>query len=481
MSALPNAGPAQAQWDAETLIRAQVAELKSRQSRVEIPPERFHPGTSKSLADNLASLPEAELEEFLASLSPEQSIALIYDWEIWGRENQLLPSSAWWFVWFAMAGRGFGKTRIGAEAIRSWAEEGPNQQFALVGATAADVRDVMLEGPSGLLTISPPWFMPLYEPSKRRLTWPNGARGILFSADKPDRLRGPQFHGAWGDEIAAWRFPAALDNLLMSLRLGDHPRLVVTTTPRPTKIIKELVRSSTTIITHGTTYENLANLAPTFREMILRKYEGTRLGKQELLAEILSDVPGALWRYEMFEDRPEPLHQARCVVAIDPSVSSGEDADDTGIVVGCLDHVRQGFILADRTVHDTPINWAREAINAYYDYRADCIVAEVNNGGDLVAAVIHSIDPNVPVVKVHASRGKMTRAQPVASLYEQGRVKHAGVFMQLEEELCTWEPSNPNSPNRLDACVWCITELMLGAEEYEGTITYNNRVSISPY
>jgi phage terminase large subunit-like protein len=330
----------------------------------------------------------------------------------------------------------------------------------------------MVEGESGILSISRRHERPDYEPSKRRLTWPNGAVASLFSADEPDRLRGPQCEAAWLDEVAAWKYPESYDMHLLGLRLGSDPRQVVTTTPRPIRIIRELVADPTTVIVRGTTYENRANLASAFFDQIIRRYEGTRLGRQELYAEILDDVPGALWTRELIKTgfvpsilrHGEPEYDlTRVVVAIDPAVTSGEDSDETGIIVAGLDALGRGHILADRSCRLSPDGWARRAVAAYREFGADRIVAEVNNGGEMVEAVLRVVDPNIPYTAVHASRGKRVRAEPIAALYEQGKVTHAEPFADLEDQLCSYTPESGDSPDRMDALVWALTHLMLGS------------------
>lgn len=332
--------------------------------------------------------------------------------------------------------------------------------------TAGDVRDVIVEGESGILAISPPWFRPDYQPSKRRLVWPNGAIATTYSADEPNSLRGPQHDFAWCDELAAWKYPDAWDQLQFGLRLGHDPRCIVTTTPRPTPIIKALIADKTTALTTGSTYENKANLARAFVEQIVKKYEGTRLGRQELHAEILDDAPGALWKRAQVddlrvgaEDLP-PL--VRIVVAIDPSVSADAADAATGIVVCALGDDGHGYAITDGSLEKpTPEQWARQAVKLYNDHDADRIIAEVNNGGDLVEANVRTVDPRVSYKAVRATRGKEIRAEPIAALVEQGRIHHVGYMPELEDELCQWEPGDP-SPNRLDAYVWGFTELMLG-------------------
>lgn len=415
---------------------------------------------SSSPAESMSLLPDADRHELLAGLSEAEAEQILYDWRFWARANQVAPDGDW-RTWLVLAGRGFGKTRCGAEWVRAEVEHGRRKRLAIVGPTAADVRDVMIEGESGILATARPGMRPVYEPSKRRLTWPNGAVATTYSADEPDRLRGPQHDGAWADELAAWRYPQAWDMLQFGLRLGGDPRAVVTTTPRPTPIVRALAASETTVVTRGSTYDNAANLAPQFLEQIVSKYEGTRLGRQELHAEILADTPGALWSLAMLEDRRDPPDLARVVVAIDPAVTATDSSDETGIVVAGRGVDGRGYVLADRSCRLSPLGWANRAIAAYDDFRADAIVAEINNGGDLVATVLRTLRPEVPIKTVHASRGKQTRAQPVAALYEQGRVSHCGVFAQLEDQLTTWSPDAGTSPDRLDALVWALTETLL--------------------
>ena len=420
-------------------------------------------------AAGLASLPAALRNDLLARLSPAQAQALLHDWTFWARDNQLAPPGDW-RVWLLQAGRGFGKSRAGAEWVREQVESGRGRRVALVGATTADVRDVIVEGESGVLAVSPPWFRPLYEPSKRRLTWPNGAIATTYSADEPERLRGPQHDAAWCDELAAWRYPEAWDMLMFGLRLGADPRAVVTTTPKPTAIMRRLLADPTVAVTRGTTYDNRANLAPAFLAQIVRRYEGTRLGRQELLAELLDDVPGALWTRDQIERHRlgRGMHPdlARIVVAIDPAVTSGEDSDETGIVVAGRDQAGHGYVLADLSGRFQPTEWARRAIAAYREHKADRIVAEVNNGGDLVEATVRMVAADVPFRAVRASRGKVVRAEPVAALYEQGRVHHVGGFASLEDQMCAFTADFDRaaagySPDRVDALVWAFTELIV--------------------
>lgn len=434
-----------------------------------------------SLADSLSALPDAERASVLADLSPEQARALLYDWEFWARPEQLPPAGDW-DVWLFLAGRGAGKTRSGGQETIRRIREGIWRRVALVAPTAADARDVMVEGESGLLATSPPWFRPEYEPSKRRLTWPNGAMATLYSAEKYQRLNGPQHDGAWADEVGVWRFgEQAWDMLQLGLRLGPAPQTIVTTTPKASKVVRDLVKDERTAVTRASTYANLENLAPAFIARLLRKYEGTRLGRQELHAEILEDAEGALWRRAWLDrDRVTDMPDlVRIVVAVDPAASEAEDSADTGIIVAGLGSNDHGYVLDDRSVHASPATWARAAVAAYHTHRADRIVGEVNNGGDMVEHTVRTVEATVPFTKVWASRGKQIRAEPVAALYEQGRVHHVGNFAQLEDELCTWEPGE-KSPDRLDALVWALTELMVQPEPEEAVVEYEEREQISP-
>lgn len=369
-------------------------------------------------------------------------------------------------VWLILAGRGFGKTRTGAESVRAEAERDKSGRIALVGPTAADVRDVMVEGESGILAISPPWFRPTYEPSKRRLTWPNGAIATTYSADEPDRLRGPQHSFAWGDEPASWRYPEAWDMLQLGLRLGTRPRSIMTGTPKPIRLIRDLLARKDCHVTRGSTYDNRSNLAKPFLDAIVKKYEGTRLGRQELYAEVLDDVPGALWSRRCLDDyrvQKAPDLQ-RVVVAIDPPATSGEEANEAGIVVAGVDASGVAYVLEDWSQRASPEEWARKAIAAYRKWDADCLAAECNQGGEMVERVIKSV-ADVPVKLVRATRGKYVRAEPASALYEQGRVKHVGVHPVLEEQMTSFTPeraadrSDGFSPDRVDALVWAITEL----------------------
>ncbi|GGY53156.1 DNA-packaging protein [Parvularcula lutaonensis] len=383
------------------------------------------------------------------------------------RPDQKAPKGDW-TTWLVLGGRGAGKTRTGAEWIHERVRQGA-KRIALVAETYADGREVMVTGPSGLTQSGYPSERPSYEPSRRRVVWPGGAVGHVFSAEDPEGLRGYQFDTAWSDELAKW--PGGGDtwsNLQMGLRLGDDPRQVVTTTPRTVPLLKEIMGRETTIVTRASSYANRANLAKSFFTEIAAIYEGTALGRQELLGEIIEDREGALWSWPMIEAARAELPQsfARIVVAVDPPVTSTDRSDACGIVVAGLCHgePRRAFVIADLTVRGlSPAAWAEKAVAAYHAYEADRVVAEVNQGGDLVAEVLRTADPSVPVKCVRASRGKIVRAEPIAALYERGRVFHARPFKELEDQMTAFTgASGEASPDRLDAMVWALTDLMLG-------------------
>jgi phage terminase large subunit-like protein len=397
------------------------------------------------------------------------------------RPSQQTPDGDW-RTWMILAGRGWGKTLTGAEDVKRYGLAHPASRIAIVAPTYADARDTCVEGESGLLSCLPPHTVANWNRSMGELILTNGTRYKLFSADEPERLRGPQHHRTWCDELGAWKYPATWDMLMFGLRLGDDPRAVVTTTPRPTPLVKMLAEAPTTHLTRGVTYENLDNLPAAFAEQIIRKYEGTRLGRQELLAEILTDVPGALWTLAAIDAARVNEHPdlIRIVVAIDPAATSTEGADETGIVVAGLGSDGHGYVLADLTVRESPAGWAGAAVAAYRRFQADRIIGEVNNGGDMVGFTVATVDPAAPFKAVHASRGKQTRAEPVASLYEQARIHHVGAFPQLEDQMTTWVPGM-KSPDRMDALVWALTELFLEASDEVQYVEYDEPVEISRY
>lgn len=424
---------------------------------------------STSRATVLGSEPRV-LDRVLRSLEDEQLETLKYDWPVWARDEQMPPGGRW-TSWLYLGGRGAGKTRAGAEWIRTRVARGLGRRIALVASTAADARDVMIEGDSGLLAVSPNGERPEYQPSKRRLTWPNGAVATVYSAEKPDALRGPQHDTAWCDELAKWKYlEPAWNNLQLGLRLGVAPQQVITTTPRAIGALKSILARDDTVVTRGTSYDNRANLAPTFFAEIIRRYEGTRFGRQELDAELLEDVAGALWTRRMLDaarlrqgtDAPELV---RVVIGVDPSGTRGDDErDSVGIVAAGKGVDGLGYVLADFTCSLSPAGWARRIAEAASAYRADCIVAEANFGGAMVESVVTTANPGVRIKMVTASRGKIVRAEPIAALYEQKRVKHAGSFPALEDQLIAFTPDGyigEGSPDRADAMIWALTELML--------------------
>lgn len=434
-----------------------------------------HPNSSNE--ELLASLSAPDREAILGQLTEKQHEELLWDWRGWkARKNQIRPPGDWRY-WLVQAGRGFGKTRTGAEAIREMVSEG-YRRIHLVGATAGDVRDVMIQGESGILNCFPAFQRPLYEPSKRLITFHTGAVAIAFSADEPERLRGPQCEAFWADELAAWRFGQdSWDNLLFGFRLGNDLRGIVTTTPKPIKLLKDIIADPSTVITRASSYENRGNLAPAFFDSIIRKYEGTRLGRQELDAELLEDIPGALWTRGVIDATRIRLADidygafARIVVAIDPAVTAGEDSAETGIVVCGLTYNQNVAVIEDLSCKESPLGWARIAVAAYNARHADRIVGEVNNGGDLVEANIRAVAPNVSYRAVRASRGKAVRAEPIAALYEQGRVHHVGSMQKLEDQMCSFVPGiKQDSPDRMDALVWAITELLIDQEDVTSII-----------
>jgi phage terminase large subunit-like protein len=421
----------------------------------------------------------SEIEDFVATLNPREAERLLGHWLVRCGENQRPPSrfDPSWTTWLFLGGRGAGKTRAGAEWIRDMVLGNPGwepqvRSIALVGETFADVRDVMIQGPSGLMAVHRPWEpRPTWTAQRRRLEWPNGAVAYAFSAEDPDSLRGPQFEAAWSDELAKWRYAQdTWDMLQFGLRLGSGPRQVVTTTPRPLPLIKQLLADPAVWVTRAATADNREHLAASFLAHVAARYGGTSLGRQELDGELIEDRPDALWNRAVIEAGRVAAAPAlaRIVVAVDPPASSSRTADACGIVAAGLDAGGTAYVLADRTVSGlAPEAWAGRAIALYRALEADALVAEVNQGGEMVAAVMRQVDPRVPVTTVHATRGKHARAEPVSVLYGQGRVRHVGTFPDLEDELCDFGPTGltgGRSPDRLDALVWALTHLMLGAE-----------------
>lgn len=430
----------------------------------------------------MASLSEEEREAELQKLPTEVRAHLKWYWPFWARPNQLEPevgnNGEDWSTWLILAGRGFGKTRTGAETIRKWVcgstpmGKGQCSRIALVAETGADARDVMVLGESGLLATHPPDFRPTYHPSKRVVEWPNGAQAWLYNAVEPDQLRGPQHDAAWCDEMAKWRYMNdTWDQLQFGMRLGDRPRSIVTTTPRPLPLIRKLIKDPYVAITRGATWDNASNMPTSFIREIEDKYAGTRLGRQELEGEILDDIPGALWSRESIDNhrlKEVPADLIKVIVAVDPATSAEAGSDETGLVVVGLardeDGYARGYVLEDGSLKGSPEEWARKAVHYYRKWSADKIVAEKNQGGDMVSSVIRSVDRSVPIQLVHASRGKVVRAEPISALYEQGRVHHVGRFDKLEDQMCLFSVDNirspaMGSPDRVDALVWGLTSL----------------------
>lgn len=422
----------------------------------------------------LAEADEEDLERFVATLDPTERRELRWTWAIWGRASQVAPTGEW-RVWLIMAGRGFGKTRTGAEWVNTIAEVNPDARIALIAASLGEARAIMVEGESGLLSVGAPWRRPSFEPSLRRLVWPNGAQATLYSAGEPEALRGPQHSHAWCDEIGKWdnasgRAMASWDNLLMGLRLGHDPRIVATTTPRSVPLVRRLLTESArdeVAVTRGSTFDNAANLPARFLDAMQQTYADTLLGRQELDGELIEDVEGALWTRALLESCRETVapELTRVVVGVDPPASAEGDA--CGIIVAGLCRDGRAHVLADASAEKaSPERWARAVASAAAAWSADRVVAEANQGGAMVASVLRAADLSLPLRLVHASRGKAARAEPVAALYEAGRVRHAGLFAALEDEMCGLIAGGGyegpgRSPDRADALVWALTELML--------------------
>lgn len=460
----------------------------------------------RTLHEALAALPKEQatlVAKLLATAGPKQRRKFQYMWELHARPKQMKPAlhavgdqphsrkvkrdpSLPWYIWLNMAGRGYGKTRIGAEYIRGEVEFAQTVlrkpiRCALVAPTAADCRDVMLEGDSGLLNICPPWNFPKYESSKRRLTWKDGSVAFLYSAEEAERLRGPQHHCGWADELAAWGDPVGTwDMLMFGMRLVRRtpqgviipPQVCVTTTPKPRPPLIDtekpgIINQPTTILTTGSTYENKDNLAPSFYDNVISQYAGSRLGRQEIDGELLLDVMGALWSPAIIDQHRVQPNQVppllRLIVAIDPSVSDEEGAD-TGIIAAGIAENGHVYVIEDQSIQGSPAEWARRAVATYIRLKADKIVAEANNGGALVKEVLKSTMADRSLFsyeEVHASRGKLTRAEPVSALYERGLVHHVGMFKKLEDQMVGYSPAMAGKmlADRMDALVWAVTKL----------------------
>lgn len=421
--------------------------------------------------------PERERRRFLERLSPAQLLDLKYGWRGIRARPEQLPPAGQWATWLYLAGRGAGKTRSMAEWVHERAMSGRFQLGALVAPTPADARDFCVEGPSGLLNVGLPTDRPTYTASRREIEWRTGFRMLVYSAEDPDQIRGPNVDTAWASELASWpvaqsrarsasKARQAWDNLMFTLRVGSDPRCVVDTTPRPMEPLKSIIKAPDTAITRGTTFDNRANLAPQFFDR-LAKYEGTRIGRQELGGEMLEDVEGALWSLELIERQrlspgEAPTRYDRIVVGVDPP----GDKATCGIVVAGHDRsTKRSYVLADYSVQGAPHQWASAVVQAFDDYQADRVVAEVNFGGQMVEATLKNIRRTLPVKQVRASRGKLVRAEPISALYETGDIFHVGSFVELEDQMCQWVPGMP-SPDRMDAMVWAMTELHEGRSEF---------------
>lgn len=434
-------------------------------------------------ADDLRAMGK-DITSVLRQLPPTKAEELRYMWPFWARPAQIAPllkeDGQTWNTWLILAGRGFGKTRAGVEWCREQVKLGKRRIIA-VAATNSDIERVMVKGESGFLATC--WKgdktykgvamgYPEWSPTKRTLTWENGAAVTFFSAEEPERLRGPQGDAAWCDEICAWsKDRGTFDMLQFCLRLGKHPQVCITTTPKPTKLLREILKNIKTVVTTGGTYDNAANLATTYIEAVKAQYEGTRLGRQELFAEVLDEAAGALWNRELLSKCEIEVDNtvffaeslARVIVSIDPAVTANAESDMTGIVVAGIDVNNISYILEDCTDKYTPEGWASKAYELYNKYSADRIVAERNQGGDMVRHTLHTVDPTLPVRLVHASRGKYARAEPVSALYERNKVRHVRGLDLLEDQMVSWEPLGAiGSPDRIDALVWAITDLALG-------------------
>lgn len=390
-------------------------------------------------------------------------------WLSTARDKQVAPQGEW-AIWLILAGRGWGKTKTGAEDIVAYAMRHPKSICAVVAPTLGDLRRTCIEGPSGILSILPNECLEndqysAYNSRTNEIRLWNGSKIMGFSANEPDRMRGPQYHRAWCDELAAWRYDEAFDQLQFGLRLGHNPQMVITTTPRPTQLVRKLVdRAGQDVhMTSGNTFENEANLAASALRTFKERYEGTRLGRQELYAEVLTDIEGALWSYTGIDDTRINAEQVpdfkRVVVGVDPAMTANDNSDETGIVVGAYGEDNRYYILGDYSGKFSADQWARKALDCYYMHKADRIVCETNQGGDLVTKIIRDLDPNAPLRSVTATRGKMVRAEPISALYEQKRVSHVGTFSTLEDQMCTYDGTRSKSPDRLDALVWALTDL----------------------
>ena len=422
----------------------------------------------------LATLDEVVRDEIIADLTDSEAIEASSDWFLQARREQIPPQ--WeWFIWVVMAGRGWGKNWTGSNWLVSEHVSRRASNSAVIAATSADLRRFCVEGPSGILSIAPNWFRPEYKPATSKLIWPDGAVTSLFTSEIPDRLRGPNLDKVWCDELAAWRYlDETWEMLQLCLRYGQLPQCVVTTTPRPRKVLKNLMKrirskelpNGDVALTSGSTHDNLDNLPPRFVNEIIAQYKGTKLERQEIFGELLPEFEGALWSYKILDECrvSEQPNLTRIGIGVDPAISSDEGSDLTGIVAAGLGPEKHGYVIGEHSLRASPEGWARKVVTLYHDLKADFIVAEKNQGGEMVESTIRAVDDSVNVKLVHASRGKITRAEPIAAYYEQHRVHHVGTFPDLEDEMTLFLPGRiKKSPDRTDALVWVLTELMGGA------------------
>ena len=442
-------------------------------------------------ADDLRGMGQ-DVAELLAKLEPAKAEELRYNYKFWARPEQI-PAEGEWDTFLALAGRGWGKTWAGAQWCRDQVKQGKKRLIA-IAATNSDIERVMVKGESGFLAVC--WKgdkthrgvhmgAPEWSPTKRTISWANGATVTFFSSEEPDRLRGPQGDGCWMDELCAWnKDRETYDMAQFCLRLGKNPRTFITTTPKPTKLLREIIKNPRTQVVRGSTFDNAANLAESYLNVVKTQYEGTRLGRQELYAEILDEASGALWNRELLQscemDIPDPVDfantLARVVVAIDPAVTANAESDMTGIVVAGIDINGMCYVLEDATERYSPEQWASKANELYHKYSADRVVAERNQGGDMVRHTLQTVNEVIPIRLVHASRGKYARAEPISALYERGKVKHRRGLDELENQMVIWEPMGSiGSPDRLDALVWALTELALnGVARPSLTLAYSD-------
>lgn len=421
------------------------------------------------LAAILSALPDEERRAALTSLSASELAALEYCWPVWARKDQLAPPGPW-RTWVQCAGRGSGKTKSSAEATRAEIEAGRRVSVGLIGPTADTLRR---DQAAALLQASPPWCRPIHEASQRRMVWPNGAYAYLLSSEEPDRIRGLNLDWAWVDELTSLANQADVwSNLQLALRVkgptGADPAAIVSTTPKRQPLLKAIMAHPSSVVTRASTFDNAANLSQATLDHLTATLGGTTLGRQELFGDLLDDLDGALWNRAMLDacrvkNAPDDLK--RIVVAIDPAGTSGKNSDETGIIVAGVDRAGIGYVLADLSGKYSPDGWARKAVNAYHAWHADKIVVETNFGADMCVSTINSVDQHVPVKKVTASRGKQIRAEPISALYEQRRIKHLASLDLLEDQMCGWDPAeNGPSPDRVDALVWALTELIAGPQ-----------------